>query len=216
VVDLDTKPVNILGETMKISLITILLASCVSFNLKAEVLNYKKVHSLAKTILKEGNYGFTDMKINDIETFCPSYSDLDHNEKNDFFAHLITEISSYESDFDTANVFAENNGNTSAGLLQISYPSLSEEYKENGCSEVKSTEDLLDATKNLKCGFAIIATLIRSREYISNPTVGGASSYWSTLRKPYEVFIKALNKTVTVGKKDIIIKDLKKKYKKCF
>ena len=170
---------------------------------------------MAKTILEEGHYGFPSMKINDIETFCPNYSNLDDDEKNDFFAHLITGISSYESDFDTANVFAENNGNTSAGLLQISYPSLSEEYKENGCSVVKSTEDLLDAKKNLQCGFAIIATLVKSREYISNPEVGGASSYWSTLRTPYDVFIKALNKTVTVGKKDIIIKSIKKKYDKC-
>jgi hypothetical protein len=201
---------------MKISLIVLTLVSLCSFDLSAKTLTYKKVHSMAADILKDGSYDFPSLKINDIETFCPKYADFDNDDKNDFFAHLVTNIASYESDFRTDDAFAENNGNSSVGLMSISYPSLSEAYKDNGCSVIKIPADLTDPEKNLKCGFGIIKTLIVSREYLSNKEVGGVSSYWSSMRTPYDVFIKALNKTVNVGKKDLIISDLKERMKKCF
>ena len=202
---------------MKATLITLSLLLSLSTVANAKVLNFKKVRNIANQVLKDHDFGLTDIKINDIQTFCPNYEDFSINDKNNFFANLVADISLYESSFDTDNTFVENNGSLSAGLLQISYDSISKKYKDNGCDEIKVADDLKDPRKNIKCGFAIITTLIQSHgDNLSDPEKGGANTYWSTLRLPYSVTIKALNKTVTVGKKLEIISDLKDRDPDCF
>jgi hypothetical protein len=191
------------------------LMVCFSFSANAEVMTYTEVKNMAKSILSENDYGLPNAKMADITSFCPTYNSLSADEKEEFFAHLVASISTYESGYNTQTTFVENNGNISAGLLQISYPSLSSIYKKNGCN-ANSTEDLKDAKISLQCGFAIISTLVKSGGFLANGQTSGASRYWSTLRTPYTVHLKKLNKTVTVGKKTIIIGDLKKKYARCF
>lgn len=102
--------------------------------------------------MREGHYDLTSIKINDIELFCPNYSHLSLDEKEDFFTYLVAEMSKVESGNDTDNTLLENNGNISAELLQISYGSISKKYKENG--------------------FGIIPTLAKSTGYFSHNSKG--------------------------------------------
>ncbi len=200
---------------MRSALFVACLMVSFSFSANAKVMTYNEVKTMAKSILNENDYGLSNAKMADIASFCPTYKTLSADEKEDFFAHLVASISTYESGYNTETTFVENNGNISAGLLQISYPSLSSIYKKNGCY-AKSTEDLKDAKKNIQCGFAIISTLVKSGGVLANGETSGASRYWSTLRTPYKVHLKKLDKTVTVGKKTIIIGDLKKNFTRCF
>ena len=187
-----------------------------TFTVEAKILSYQDVQKLSKDILVENSMGLVDLNIGDIEEFCPKYNSLNLDEKETFFAHLVTGISQFESDFNPDETFEENNGNISAGLLQISSDSISEVYRKNGCINITSTNDLKDPIKNLTCGFAIIKTLIKFSGYLAKSNTEGASAYWSTLRTPYQIYIKSINKTVTVGKKDQIIAILKKNDQSCF
>lgn len=191
------------------------LMACLSFSANAKVMTYSEVKTMAKNILNENDYGLPSSKMTDIATFCPKYKTLSADEKEEFFAHLIATISTYESGYNTQTIFVENSGAVSAGLLQISHVSLSSIYKNNGCY-ANSTEDLKDAKKNIQCGFAIMSTLVKSGGVLANGKTSGASRYWSTLRAPYKVYLKKSDKTVTVGKKAVIVGDLKKKYVRCF
>ena len=202
---------------MKLSILSIIILLSLSTVANAKYLNYDKVKDLTNQVLKENNFDLADIKINDIQTFCPNYDQLSINDKNNFFANLVADISLYESSFNTNDIFIENNGSLSVGLLQISFDYISKKYKSNGCDEIKIPDDLKDARKNIKCGLAIIKTLVQSHgDYISDPKKGGASNYWSTLRTPYKVTLKAYNKQVTIGKKYEIISDLKLHDPDCF
>jgi hypothetical protein len=170
---------------------------------------------MSKTILEKNDYGLTQTSLSDMKDFCPQYKTMSQDEREDFWAHLVTTMSRYESGFNSNTKLGENNGNISRGLLQISYKSISRPYRSNGCSVIKSDSDLHVAQKNLQCGFAIISTLTKQDGTLS-ANRRGAARYWSVLRTPYSVYVKSLNKTVRVGKKLNIISDLKKSYPVCF
>ena len=186
-----------------------------SMNASATIMSYEKVLTLSQSIFKEANSELTTIAISDIDTFCPSYSTLNDAERMDFFSHLLATLSMYESGFDTENKFVENNGNISTGLLQISLRSISANYKEDGCSIIKTADDLTDPFKNLRCGIAIITSLVKRDGSLAKAPKAGASRYWSTLRAPYTVYIKSLGKNVKLGKRNLVIKDLKKNYPRC-
>lgn len=202
------------GACMKF---TIILTSLLfSLSLSAKVLTYDQVESIAKDVLKEDNSTLVDMPINDIKLFCPKYATLSADEKEDFFANLVASISKFESNYDTNQTFLENNGNVSTGLLQISYKSISPKYRKYGCKNINSTDDLKNARNNLRCGFGIIKALVKDSGYLAKSPGIGASAYWSTLRPPYKIFIKAINKTAVVGKRNDVIAQIKKKDVRCF
>ena len=207
---------------MKKSIFISCILLCVSLSAGAEVLNYQKVKDLAKEVLQENNFSLTTDKIGDIESFCPLYKQLNSDDRNDFFANLVAQMSLYESNYNTDETFLEANGNISAGLLGISYGSLSESYRERGCDVIAAPDDLKDAKKNLKCGFAIISKWTHEHNYLALNKKIGASIYWSTLRSPYSVTIsfkrksKLVKQIVTVGKKSQIIAGLKKQLPQCF
>lgn len=201
---------------MNVFLPMLILGSLISLNIEAKVMSYDEVKVLSKSILVKNSYGLTDAVFGDINSFCPRYYSFGQDGRKDFFANLIASMSKYESGYNTNTTFAENNGNVSAGLLQISYGSLSPIYKKNGCSVISSKADLRDAEKNIKCGLAIISTLVKKDKNLAKSPTSGASRYWSALRSPYKVYIKALKRTVQVGKKNLIIKDIKTAYPACF
>lgn len=200
---------------MRFLLTSVALASIISLSVHAKTMTYAEVKSIAKTVLQERDYGLTDMKISDISTFCPSYRTFSQDEKEDFFAHLVATMASHESSLNPMTTFKENNGNVSAGLLQISLGSLNQTYRRNGCSVINSAVDLRDPKKNIQCGLSIISTLVKGDGYLAQSKTLGASRYWSVLRAPYSVYIKALKKTVKVGKKFQIIKELNTRYSNC-
>ena len=179
-------------------------------------MSYEEVQSLAQKIIESESTKIYDLDILDIENFCPRYGVLNQSERTQFFSHLMAVMSQLESCNKTETIFVENNGNKSTGLMQISFRSISEKYKQNGCTDVNSTEDLKDPDKNLKCGLAIMTSLVRDYGAIAKTAHQGASAYWSTLRKPYKVYIKSIDKTVRLGKQDEVIKLLKEKISICF
>lgn len=194
---------------------TLILLTVALTSLNVSAKNYNEVHQLSKSILEKNDYSLTQASFSDIKDFCPQYKVLSQDEREDFWAHLVTTMVRYESGFNSKTSLVENNGNISRGLLQISYKSISKPYKNNGCSVISSDADLNDPIKNLKCGFAIISYLAKKDGTIAE-SKRGASRYWSTLRNPYSVFVKSLNKAVTVGKKGKIVSDLKNQYPVCF
>ena len=207
---------------MKISILVSCVLLCFSLGVNAEVLNYQKVKDLATEVLQENNFSLTTDTIGDMNSFCPNFKTFNSDEKNEFFASLIAEMASYESDYNTKETFVETNGNISAGLLGISYGSLSESYKDLGCSVIENAEDLKDGKKNIKCGLAIMSKWIHQHKFLALNKRTGASIYWSTLRPPYHVTInikknsKVIKKDVVVGKKSEIVAGLKKRLPKCF
>lgn len=187
-----------------------------SLSAHAKKLNFQSVNSVAKEIIRENDYGLINAEMKDIKSFCPKYSLLNNEEKEDFFSNLITVMTSYESGYDTQTFLKENNGNVSAGLLQISYGSLNPLYRKNGCHVIANAEDLKDPRKNIQCGLAIISTLVKKDKHLASGKDLGAGRYWSVLRQPYTVYVKSLKRTVKVGKKNEIIKDLKIISDRCF
>lgn len=188
----------------------------VSFNVHSAVLYYSKVQNIAKNVLVNQTNRIIDLEIGDIETFCPNYLTLNDDEKNEFFAHLIASMAQFESAYRTDQTFEENNGNISTGLLQISYKSISPKYRDYGCANVRSTEDLKDPQKNIQCGLGIMTALVSDVGYLSKSAHQGASAYWSTLRTPYKAYIKSLDKTVSIGKRKLVIDSLKRNYSRCW
>ncbi len=194
----------------------ILLFISVTASFQARALNFQSVNTITKQVLRESDYGLLNMEMKDVKAFCPKYNYLNNEEKEDFFANLITVMTSYESSYNPQTTLKENNGNISAGLLQISYGSLNSLYRKNGCHVINSASDLRDPRKNIQCGLGIISTLVKKDKHLATGKNLGASRYWSVLREPYSVYIKSLNKTVKIGKRNNIIKDLKLLSDRCF
>jgi hypothetical protein len=195
-----------------INLMMILFVS----GLRAETLRYEQVQSLAKQAILNSSEGIISESIEDITNFCPNYNELYSIDKINFFAHLLASMAQLESVNKTDATFLENNGNLSTGLLQISYKSISRIYRQNGCSSIYSQEDLKDPYKNLQCGLGILTSLVKRSGYIARSNHIGASAYWSTLRTPYKVFIRSMNKSVTVGKRYQVMALLRKNVSVCF
>ena len=183
---------------------------------QAEKLSYEQVQSMAKQAVLDSSEGITFEPIEDITNFCPNYNELYSVDKINFFAHLLASMAQLESVNKTDATFLENNGNVSTGLLQISYKSISPIYRQSGCNIINSQADLRDPYKNLQCGLGILTSLIKRSGYIARSNHVGASAYWSTLRTPYKVFLRSMNKTITVGKRYQVIGLLKKNFSECF
>jgi hypothetical protein len=183
---------------------------------QAEKLSYEQIQYLAKQAILESNDNIALEQIEDITNFCPNYNELYTIDKINFFAHLLASMSQFESVNKTDATFLENNGNLSTGLLQISYKSISPIYRQNGCNMIYSPEDLKDPYKNLQCGLGILTTLIRRTGYIARSNHVGASAYWSTLRTPYKVYLRSMNKSIIVGKRRQVIALLRKNFSECF
>jgi soluble lytic murein transglycosylase-like protein len=201
---------------MKTLLPMLFLGALFSINVEARVMSYNEVKDLTSTVLSKNSYGLTDAVMSDMNNFCPRFYSFGQDGRKNFFAHLIASMSRFESGFDPNQTFHENNGNVSAGLLQISKGSLSSVYRKNGCSIISTTADLKNPEKNIECGLAIISTLVIKDKNLAKSKSIGASRYWSVLRAPYRVYIKSLRRTVTVGKKDMVIKSIRKSYPACF
>ncbi len=198
---------------MKKLVATILFATSIAGS--ASAMTYSQVKLMAKEVIQSRDFGLLDADIKDMKKFCPRYSNLSSDEKEDFFANLIATMARYESDLKPRTTFKENNGNVSAGLLQISYGSLYPIYKKNGCDDISVAEDLKNPRNNIECGLGIMSILVKKDGFLAKNATTGASRYWSVLRPPYTVYIKSLKKSVKLGKRDMIIKDIKKSFKSC-
>lgn len=197
----------------------------VMINLSAKTMSYSEVYDIALDTV-ENHFSYIDnLDFKDTESFCPNFETLSANEKHRFFAHLITNISFFESGFKVNTSFNENSGVKSKGLVGLSFGATQQGvYQKNGCHVINESKDILVPSKSLRCGMAIIETWIRRDGYLSHQyknsgknVYRGSARYWSTLRRPYKVTLKNYNnQVVTVGKKDKVIKRLKNNFSECF
>ncbi len=187
--------------------------------------NYDETLALNLDIMEKDFQGalFLKKAPKDIKTFCPKYEKLDNKGKRKFWAHLVTSMAKYESNFKSATVYDESRtskslkGVVSKGMLQLSIGSATQAaYVKRGCPIRKEhPKDLFIPRKNLACGFAIIDQLTHRDGCISCSEKKGAAAYWSVLREPYPIKDSKTGKTIMGGKKAQVIATIKKKYPSC-
>jgi hypothetical protein len=120
-------------------------------------------------------------KAKDISLFCPNYSALSLDQKNNLWADLFAATSYYESAYDpksnSVDVGSQNDPNTwSVGLLQLSVVDQESYSLPFGYSFL----DLQDPIKNLQLGVAIMAAQIKKYGTVLIG-VGSPGLYWATL-----------------------------------
>lgn len=131
----------------------------------------------------------------DIDSFCPTYSKLDNNERANVWAQLFVGIAKYESAYDPTSRMLESTLGTDAvtgknvyseGLLQLSYGDIQgwpfcdfDWSKDKSLSSTDPRKTILDPYKNLYCGVGIMAKQVTRKGAI----VLSSGVYWSTLKK---------------------------------
>jgi hypothetical protein len=211
---------------MKMFKLLTLLFLALSSTAYAETLKYEQVHKIAFKAVTEYFSYIDTIEVKDVKAFCPSYNGLSSDERQNFFAHLLTGISKYESSFKKDTTFSENSGVSSKGLIGLSYKiTQNKNYQKYGCYAIKEKKDIMNPGKSMRCAMAIIEKWLRSDKVIShqyknikgNRVYRGAARYWSTLRTPYKVtLVNYNNRVVTVGKRALVISSIKKNYPLCF
>ncbi|APX91173.1 lytic transglycosylase [Brevirhabdus pacifica] len=110
----------------------------------------------------------------DVAQYCPNYHNASEQERELFWAGLLSALAKHES---TWRPEAVGGGNKWFGLLQIS-PATARGY---GC-RAKSGSALLDGAANLSCGVRIMArTVLRDNAIAANNR--GIAADWTPFRK---------------------------------
>lgn len=122
----------------------------------------------------------------DRSLFCPKYTSLSYAQRKQYWAHMLSTMVRFESNFKTETSYTESFNDSqgrrviSRGLLQISI----ESGNAYGCN-FKTANDLHDPYQNLSCGIRILNRWVgrdgRIAGKVSNQWRGGAR-YWSVLR----------------------------------
>lgn len=187
---------------------------------------YKQVLELSRDLVYEMKPPFLTFLPKDMSDFCPNYAELYPDAQKEFWAHLFTTVSYFESGFEAGSKFEEdkmgNDDNViSSGMMGISYKSAQQKpYVQHGC-KIREPLDLTDPRKNIACSVAIMSYQVAKSGCIScagedGKFNKGGAAYWSVLRPPYEFYSKKHKKTLKLGKKPEIVDMLKTRYPVCF
>lgn len=126
------------------------------------------------------------LKLSDASSWCPSYAELDNDEKVTVLAHLLSAVAEHESNFNPKSVYVESfkdsKGNLvqSTGLFQLSIESA--QQKRYDCRQVKSNADLMSPKVNIACAVKIAAYWMAKDGVLSSASNQGVGRYWSTMR----------------------------------
>lgn len=147
---------------------------------------------LQKIILQDWNSLLTGA--NDITNFCPSYENLDNNQKTNVWAQLFVAVTKYESNYDPTSRMQEPSMGTdpvtgksvySEGLLQLSYQDSEwatwckfDWSKDKYLSPTDPRKTILNPYTNLACGVGIMAKQIENKGNI----VVSSGVYWAVLK----------------------------------
>jgi hypothetical protein len=131
---------------------------------------------------------------NDITSFCPTYYQLDNDERANVWAQLFVAMAKYESGFNPTSRMQETTMGTdpvtnkpvySEGLLQLSYQDRSwapwcdfDWTKDRSLAMADPQKTILDPFKNLYCGVGIMAKQIQSKGSIILST----GAYWAVIK----------------------------------
>lgn len=184
-------------------------------------LTKEQVKVLSLHNLKKMKPDFIESPPSDVSSWCPKYKSINDEKKLDFWSTLLTIMAKYESSYKPAMSYDESQtdrnlqGVVSMGLLQISFKSSqAKPYLNRGCP-IKENKDLIDPSKNLACGIAILGHLMKRDGCLSCSKKSGAGAYWSVLRSPYTVTNRTTGRTMKIGKKEVIKKELSKETSYC-
>lgn len=189
--------------------------------LSSAQLSKEQVYEAARAQIVRMNPSYIASPPSDFKTsWCPKYSSLSKQQKIDTWAWLLTGMAKFESSYKPREAYHEGqtdaslSGVVSTGLLQISFnSSQAAPYKSRGCP-IEKKKDLIDPTKNLACGVAMIEALVERDGCISCRTNKGASAYWSVLRKPYTIRSRT-GRLLHIGKKEKVITFIKENMPAC-
>lgn len=125
-----------------------------------------------------------DVIPSDSEIFCPNYSNLNYEQRKQYWAFLLSAMSFFESSFNpviTNPLRVEaSNPKVARGLLQLS----SESVNYYDC-QIQTPTELHDPYRNLSCGIRVLNQLVGQDGRIAGK-VGekwkGGARYWSVLR----------------------------------
>ncbi len=136
--------------------------------------------SLCESLANEGANLFKT-KIKDIKSFCPNYGNLNSvQEKMQFWILLLTEIAGFETNnfnpHDKGDQKYFGDSNASIGLFQMS--------RGDNCPQIKTNQDLTNASKNINCAVYKFNQLIAKDHVIADQEKEGAARYWGPLREP--------------------------------
>lgn len=187
-----------------------------------EQLNQEQVFNLAQSQLKSLKPFYLEAPPSDFTSeWCPNYQSFESEKKLEVWSWIFTRMAYHESSYNSAQKYDEGQTSTSlvgvvsTGLLQISFnSSQARTYLNHGCP-IRANSDLVDPEKNLGCGVAMVAALIKRDDCFTCGTKKGAGAYWSVLRKPYTVTNQSTGRRIQIGKKDKIMSFLKEKMPSC-
>ncbi|QAY75153.1 lytic transglycosylase domain-containing protein [Sphingosinicella sp. BN140058] len=123
----------------------------------------------------------------DISTYCPDYRRLDEEQREIFWAALLSSLAKRESNYRPTERYRESFKDStgqyvvSRGLLQLSY----ESARAYGC-DVDSAAKLHEPNVNLRCGVRILNRLVPTARAIAKKEGQkwrGAAAYWGPFRK---------------------------------
>lgn len=121
------------------------------------------------------------LTVNDIAEFCPNYGGKSAENREAFWAGLLSFMATYEtSGFNTANDTREKDGTVSSGLLQLTVKS-----DQKTCPFL-TRATIHDPEVNLRCGARILAHyVVRDRQISAGfdyNSARGAARYWGPMR----------------------------------
>jgi hypothetical protein len=132
------------------------------------------------------------------DAFLNGYSALSSALRIKFWAELLIAVAKFESSWKAREIFHENFGVDSVGLLQLSYEDQTQYKLEPLDRAAKSLEDPLI---NLRCGVTIFTKLVLGDKIVASSVGGthrGAAKYWSTLRAGH-----ILDQIISLTKKNV-------------
>ena len=131
---------------------------------------------------------------NDITDFCPTYNNLDNDERANVWAQLFVAIAKFESGYSPTSRMQETTMGTdpvtnqpvySEGLLQLSYQDVEwapwcqfEWTKDKSLSGSDPKKTILNPYRNLYCGVGIMAKQIKTKGSI----VVSSGVYWAVIK----------------------------------
>ncbi len=130
----------------------------------------------------------------DIKTFCPTYYNLNNNQRANVWAQLFVSMAKFESAYSPTSRMQETTMGTdpvtgrpvySEGLLQLSYQDITaykfckiDWSKDKNLSATDPKKTILDPYINLHCGVGIMANQIAKKGTIAI----GSGAYWAVIK----------------------------------
>jgi hypothetical protein len=129
------------------------------------------------------------LALGNANSFLDGYDNLTPDLQLKFWGELVVAVAKFESSWNPHDIFHEPPPLSvdSIGLLQLSYEDQSAYNLEPLSRAQKSLEDPFI---NLRCGVAILATLVAKDRTVTSSLSGkyrGGAAYWSVLRAGHKV-----------------------------